>query len=137
MNTGYCGMDMYAALVTEKESVIQCLKCGRVERQSVQQKLKGRIDAILVELRQLQIIIANCDKIINMVKGHDLQTIYAQETLPLIDDYNFLLKELSELLEEYFKWERDNKKPSSFKYHKLHKNIVDHEEYLRKWLNEE
>lgn len=127
MSMVYCGMGMFAGRVID----FVCAKNkGRIKRRKMANRQSNEIDLrdrsgiieqYVMELRQLQYIIQNCHYIINsLVKRPDLQEMHAQETMPLIDDYNNLITALREILIDHFEWEHANDKPKNFSFWKLY-----------------
>lgn len=80
-----------------------------------------KIEIYITEIRQLQYILQNSHYMINSL-AHipDLQDIHVQETMPLIDDYNWLITELKELLKDQFEWEAEMGLPTSLRYWRLY-----------------
>lgn len=80
-----------------------------------------KIEIYIAEIRQLQYIIGNSHYMINSLAHQpELQEMHAQETMPLIDDYNYLVLALKELLKDQFEWEHEMGLPTSLRYWKLY-----------------
>lgn len=79
------------------------------------------INFYLSEIKQLQELIQNCHFVIHSLKDNvELQRIYADETLPLIDTYNKLVEDLRDILLDHFEWEDQENEPRNFSYWKLY-----------------
>lgn len=80
-----------------------------------------KIERYLTELRQLQYIIGNSHYMINsLAHMPELQEIHAEETMPLIDDYNYMIRLVKELLKDQFEWDHEQGKPINMRYWKLY-----------------
>jgi len=82
------------------------------------------IEQILLDVRTMQYLIQNCYSIIVAIDDTRLQRIHAEEVLPLTYDYNNLVKELKNILEQHFKWEKDENYPRNLKLRKLYKQVL-------------
>lgn len=90
----------------------------------------NNIERFVMEIRQLQYIINNCHFMLNSLhKNPELQEVHAQETLPLIHDYNKLVVELKDILEDHFEWEHENNKPRNFTYWRLYYELEKEDLY--------
>lgn len=80
-----------------------------------------KIERYVTELRQLQYIIGNSHYMINsLAHAPELQDLHAEETMPLIGDYNYMIAALKELLKDQFEWDHERGKPINMRYWKLY-----------------
>lgn len=82
----------------------------------------------LDEIGQLQAIIQNCYFVVESLKDNpELQKVYAEETLPLVDTYNRLVADLRDILLDHFEWEEQENQPRNFGYWKLYYELEKEE----------
>ncbi len=83
-----------------------------------------KIEYLLTELRQLYYIVQNCHDLIERLEGSEVQDVYIEETIPLVQDHNTLRKELLKEFESHFEWERKTRQPRNLRYRRLYNEMM-------------